>query len=189
MKRQKILNFHVFLREIGNTNKAMLPWLFAQKGKYNKMCCPLEPIRPSPTQVCTVYVYRIPPFVISILCSYAVLCLCACELAPPTALVTTSPTLGATCRRSTGTSASSSSQWEPTARIRPSASAWASTKAARAPWSARRRRATCRPRPNGWSQSSRSSSGTHESVKNVPELLYWYISTNENIMKEFNIFC
>uniref|UniRef100_A0A8C4I0G0 tRNA (uracil(54)-C(5))-methyltransferase n=1 Tax=Dicentrarchus labrax TaxID=13489 RepID=A0A8C4I0G0_DICLA len=37
-------------REIGSTNKAMLPWLFAQKGKYNKMCCPLETIRPSPTQ-------------------------------------------------------------------------------------------------------------------------------------------
>lgn len=36
--------------EIGGTNKAMLPWLFAQKGKYNKMCCPLEDIRPSPTQ-------------------------------------------------------------------------------------------------------------------------------------------
>lgn len=39
-------------REIGSTNKAMLPWLFAQKGKHNKMCCPLEAIRPSPTQVC-----------------------------------------------------------------------------------------------------------------------------------------
>ncbi|XP_053181004.1 tRNA (uracil-5-)-methyltransferase homolog A [Scomber japonicus] len=37
-------------KEIGGTNKAMLPWLFAQKGKYNKMCCPLEAIRPSPTQ-------------------------------------------------------------------------------------------------------------------------------------------
>ncbi|XP_070760377.1 tRNA (uracil-5-)-methyltransferase homolog A [Enoplosus armatus] len=37
-------------KEIGGTNKAMLPWLFAQKGKYNKMCCPLETIRPSPTQ-------------------------------------------------------------------------------------------------------------------------------------------
>lgn len=37
-------------KEIGNTNRAMLPWLFAQKGKYNKMCCPLEDIRPSPTQ-------------------------------------------------------------------------------------------------------------------------------------------
>uniref|UniRef100_A0A8D0CZ11 tRNA (uracil(54)-C(5))-methyltransferase n=1 Tax=Sander lucioperca TaxID=283035 RepID=A0A8D0CZ11_SANLU len=37
-------------KEIGSTNKAMLPWLFAQKGKYNKMCCSLEAIRPSPTQ-------------------------------------------------------------------------------------------------------------------------------------------
>ncbi|XP_068166706.1 tRNA (uracil-5-)-methyltransferase homolog A [Antennarius striatus] len=37
-------------KEIGSTNKAMLPWLFAQKGKYNKMCCPLEDIRPSPAQ-------------------------------------------------------------------------------------------------------------------------------------------
>ncbi|XP_035021590.1 tRNA (uracil-5-)-methyltransferase homolog A [Hippoglossus stenolepis] len=37
-------------KEIGSTNKAMLPWLFAQKGKYNKMCCPLEAIQPSPTQ-------------------------------------------------------------------------------------------------------------------------------------------
>ncbi|XP_053276283.1 tRNA (uracil-5-)-methyltransferase homolog A [Pleuronectes platessa] len=37
-------------KEIGSTNKAMLPWLFAQKGKYNKMCCPLGAIQPSPTQ-------------------------------------------------------------------------------------------------------------------------------------------
>lgn len=37
-------------KEIGSTNKAMAPWLFAQKGKYNNMCCPLEAIRPSPTQ-------------------------------------------------------------------------------------------------------------------------------------------
>ncbi|CAL8248827.1 unnamed protein product [Merluccius merluccius] len=37
-------------KEIGNTNKAMAPWLFAQKGKYNKMCCPLEDIQPSPSQ-------------------------------------------------------------------------------------------------------------------------------------------
>lgn len=37
-------------REIGNNNKAMLPWLFVQKEKNNKMCCPLEPIRPSPVQ-------------------------------------------------------------------------------------------------------------------------------------------
>ncbi|XP_037337242.2 tRNA (uracil-5-)-methyltransferase homolog A [Pungitius pungitius] len=37
-------------KEIGSTNKAMLPWLFAQKGKYNRMCCSLTAIRPSPTQ-------------------------------------------------------------------------------------------------------------------------------------------
>lgn len=37
-------------KEIGSTNKALLPWLFAQKGKYNKMCCPLEDIRPSPAR-------------------------------------------------------------------------------------------------------------------------------------------
>ncbi|XP_034026985.1 tRNA (uracil-5-)-methyltransferase homolog A [Thalassophryne amazonica] len=37
-------------KEIGSTNKAMLPWLFAQKGKYNKMCCQLEEIRPSPSE-------------------------------------------------------------------------------------------------------------------------------------------
>lgn len=37
-------------REIGNNNKAMLPWLFVQKEKYNKLCCPLEAIRPSPVQ-------------------------------------------------------------------------------------------------------------------------------------------
>ncbi|XP_023668143.1 tRNA (uracil-5-)-methyltransferase homolog A [Paramormyrops kingsleyae] len=37
-------------REISNSNKAMLPWLFVQKQKYNNMCCPLEGIRPSPVQ-------------------------------------------------------------------------------------------------------------------------------------------
>uniref|UniRef100_A0A672ITF7 tRNA (uracil(54)-C(5))-methyltransferase n=1 Tax=Salarias fasciatus TaxID=181472 RepID=A0A672ITF7_SALFA len=37
-------------KEIGSTNKAMVPWLFAQKGKYNNLCCPLEKIRPSPLQ-------------------------------------------------------------------------------------------------------------------------------------------
>uniref|UniRef100_A0A3P8VUP5 tRNA (uracil(54)-C(5))-methyltransferase n=1 Tax=Cynoglossus semilaevis TaxID=244447 RepID=A0A3P8VUP5_CYNSE len=37
-------------KEIGSTNKILLPWLFAQKGKYNNMCCPLEAIQPSPTQ-------------------------------------------------------------------------------------------------------------------------------------------
>ncbi|KAJ8005804.1 hypothetical protein DPEC_G00121680 [Dallia pectoralis] len=37
-------------REIGNTNKAMLPWLFVQKEKYDRKCCPLDDIRPSPSQ-------------------------------------------------------------------------------------------------------------------------------------------
>ncbi|KAG7266228.1 hypothetical protein CRUP_014344 [Coryphaenoides rupestris] len=37
-------------KEIGSTNKAMVPWIFAQKGKYNNMCCPLEDIQPSPSQ-------------------------------------------------------------------------------------------------------------------------------------------
>ncbi|XP_019740763.1 tRNA (uracil-5-)-methyltransferase homolog A [Hippocampus comes] len=37
-------------KEIASTNKAMLPLLFDVKGKHNKMCCPLEAIRPSPTQ-------------------------------------------------------------------------------------------------------------------------------------------
>lgn len=45
---QEIL--HRLTREIGNTNKAMLPWLFAQKEKNKGVCCPLEPIRPSPVQ-------------------------------------------------------------------------------------------------------------------------------------------
>ncbi|XP_027024846.1 tRNA (uracil-5-)-methyltransferase homolog A [Tachysurus fulvidraco] len=37
-------------REIGNSNKAMLPWLFVQKEKNKGLCCPLEPIKPSPVQ-------------------------------------------------------------------------------------------------------------------------------------------
>ncbi|XP_077317834.1 tRNA (uracil-5-)-methyltransferase homolog A isoform X3 [Lithobates pipiens] len=37
-------------KEIGNTNKALLPWLFVQKQKYNKVCCPLEGVKPSPAQ-------------------------------------------------------------------------------------------------------------------------------------------
>ncbi|XP_066509668.1 tRNA (uracil-5-)-methyltransferase homolog A-like [Hoplias malabaricus] len=41
---------HRLTREIGNNNKAMLPWLFVQKNKYKNMCCPLEAIRPSPLQ-------------------------------------------------------------------------------------------------------------------------------------------
>ncbi|XP_034154972.2 tRNA (uracil-5-)-methyltransferase homolog A [Pangasianodon hypophthalmus] len=41
---------HTLTREIGNSNKAMLPWLFMQKEKNNGVCCPLESIRPSPVQ-------------------------------------------------------------------------------------------------------------------------------------------
>ncbi|XP_072271790.1 tRNA (uracil-5-)-methyltransferase homolog A [Pyxicephalus adspersus] len=37
-------------KEIGNTNKALLPWLFVQKQKFNKVCCPLEGVKPSPAQ-------------------------------------------------------------------------------------------------------------------------------------------
>lgn len=37
-------------REIGGTNRALLPWLLAQRHRYNKACCPLEGVRPSPQQ-------------------------------------------------------------------------------------------------------------------------------------------
>ncbi|XP_039360786.1 tRNA (uracil-5-)-methyltransferase homolog A isoform X5 [Mauremys reevesii] len=37
-------------KEIGNNNKALLPWLFVQKQKYNKICCPLEGVKASPLQ-------------------------------------------------------------------------------------------------------------------------------------------
>lgn len=156
----------LFLREIGNTNKAMLPWLFAQKGKYNKMCCPLEPIRPSPTQVCWIF-----PFISLMRYAYAVLCSFVharigvqSHHNPPFAPLSSS--LG---RRSTGTSVSSSSRRERTARIRPSVSAWGSTKAAPAPSSGRPSRATSPPRPKGWSASSRSSSGTLGNGNTVTE--------------------
>ncbi|KAM6930593.1 tRNA (uracil-5-)-methyltransferase homolog A [Xenentodon cancila] len=50
MKEQEVVEvLQRLAKEIGNTNKSMLPWLFAQKGKYNKMCCPLEAVQPSPT--------------------------------------------------------------------------------------------------------------------------------------------
>ena len=38
-------------REIGSTNRALLPWLLSQRHKHNKACCPLEGVRPSPQQV------------------------------------------------------------------------------------------------------------------------------------------
>ncbi|XP_012631998.1 tRNA (uracil-5-)-methyltransferase homolog A isoform X1 [Microcebus murinus] len=37
-------------KEIGNTNRALLPWLLAQRHKHNKACCPLEGVQPSPQQ-------------------------------------------------------------------------------------------------------------------------------------------
>ncbi|NWS69681.1 TRM2A methyltransferase, partial [Crotophaga sulcirostris] len=37
-------------KEIGNTNRALLPWLFMQKQKYNKLCCPVEGVKASPLQ-------------------------------------------------------------------------------------------------------------------------------------------
>ncbi|XP_074868508.1 tRNA (uracil-5-)-methyltransferase homolog A isoform X2 [Carettochelys insculpta] len=37
-------------KEIGNNNRALLPWLFVQKQKYNKICCPLEGVKASPLQ-------------------------------------------------------------------------------------------------------------------------------------------
>ncbi|XP_068013426.1 tRNA (uracil-5-)-methyltransferase homolog A [Melanerpes formicivorus] len=37
-------------KEIGNNNRALLPWLFLQKQKYNKLCCPIEGVKASPLQ-------------------------------------------------------------------------------------------------------------------------------------------
>ncbi|XP_054974680.1 tRNA (uracil-5-)-methyltransferase homolog A isoform X2 [Sorex araneus] len=37
-------------KEIGSTNRALLPWLLSQRHKYNKACCPLEGVKPSPQQ-------------------------------------------------------------------------------------------------------------------------------------------
>ncbi|KAM9624595.1 tRNA (uracil-5-)-methyltransferase homolog A isoform 2-T2 [Morphnus guianensis] len=37
-------------KEIGNNNRALLPWLFLQKHKYNKLCCPVEGVKASPLQ-------------------------------------------------------------------------------------------------------------------------------------------
>uniref|UniRef100_A0A8C5KF25 tRNA (uracil-5-)-methyltransferase homolog A n=1 Tax=Jaculus jaculus TaxID=51337 RepID=A0A8C5KF25_JACJA len=37
-------------KEIGTTNRILLPWLLTQRHKHNKACCPLEGVRPSPQQ-------------------------------------------------------------------------------------------------------------------------------------------
>lgn len=139
-------------REIGSTNKAMAPWLFAQKGKYNNMCCPLGAIRPSPTQV---------PSALS-------LCLCSSGTNRHTEQsfkslrcfhVFKSDCVPDHGRQNTETSVSSSSRWVQTARIKPSVSAWGNTKAAPVLWWGRLTPATYRPRPRRWSASFRSSSG------------------------------
>ncbi|KAM6964836.1 tRNA (uracil-5-)-methyltransferase homolog A [Aplochiton taeniatus] len=49
-KQQEVVGvLQKLAREIGDTNKAMLPWLFVQKEKFDRMCCPLEDIKPSPS--------------------------------------------------------------------------------------------------------------------------------------------
>lgn len=53
-------------------------------------------------------------------------------------------------RRSTETSASSSSLWEQTVRIRPSVSAWGNIKVALALWWGQPRRAMSQLRPREW---------------------------------------
>ncbi|CAO2631136.1 tRNA (uracil-5-)-methyltransferase homolog A [Lemmus lemmus] len=37
-------------KEIGSTNRALLPWLLTQRQQHNKACCPLEGVKPSPQQ-------------------------------------------------------------------------------------------------------------------------------------------
>ncbi|XP_070807686.1 tRNA (uracil-5-)-methyltransferase homolog A [Pituophis catenifer annectens] len=37
-------------RDMGNNNRALLPWLFLQKEKHDGLCCPLEGVKPSPLQ-------------------------------------------------------------------------------------------------------------------------------------------
>lgn len=46
-------------REIGSTNRALLPWLLSQRHKHNKACCPFEGVRPSPQQVRPTNLYPV----------------------------------------------------------------------------------------------------------------------------------
>lgn len=145
-----LTEYSTFVREIGNTNKAMLPWLFAQKGKYNKMCCPLEPIRPSPAQVYlrkntlisdTFLPKKSPLFMHSTLTNNGnSLCLFH-------------------GRQHTGTSVNFSSPWVQMVKIRPSGSVWENTKVDPALLLGPMTRATSQWRPKGWCASFRSSSG------------------------------
>ncbi|XP_047416147.1 tRNA (uracil-5-)-methyltransferase homolog A isoform X2 [Sciurus carolinensis] len=47
---QRLAKSTSFCREIGSTNRTLLPWLLTQRHKHNKACCPLEGVRPSPQQ-------------------------------------------------------------------------------------------------------------------------------------------
>lgn len=132
----------------------MLPWLFAQKGKYNKMCCPLEPIRPSPAQVNLPKCVKITKF--QTLFSLKPDC-CWGTVWP--SVMKLLPLCLCRGRQSTETSVNSSFPRAPMVKKRPSASAWGSTKVDRARWWGPRTRATSQPRPSGWCASSRSSSG------------------------------
>ncbi|KAJ7309693.1 hypothetical protein JRQ81_007753 [Phrynocephalus forsythii] len=40
----------ILTREIGNNNRALLPWLFVQKEKYDGLCSPLDGVKASPIQ-------------------------------------------------------------------------------------------------------------------------------------------
>ncbi|NP_001279446.1 tRNA (uracil-5-)-methyltransferase homolog A [Callorhinchus milii] len=50
-KEQNVLQvLGVLTREIGNNNKALLPWVSEQKKKHGDTCCPLQGVKPSPLQ-------------------------------------------------------------------------------------------------------------------------------------------
>lgn len=154
----------------------MLPWLFVQKGKYNKMCCPLEAIRPSPAQV---NLHKCVKAFIS-----------DTFLHRNSLLFMSSVWIGEKSvpsgRQSTETSVNSSFPRARMAKTRPSVSAWENTKVAPAQLWVPQRRAMCRPRPKGWSANFRSSSGTRLSKTGTslsPRALpgeWAFISVNES---------
>lgn len=50
-KEQEVLQvLQKLTKEIGSNNRAILPWIFVQKQKYNNSCCQLEGLTPSPSQ-------------------------------------------------------------------------------------------------------------------------------------------
>lgn len=147
------------------------------------MCCPLEAIQPSPTQVylhvgsnhyfhLTIFIFVIRTFKdwkrafeknvwIVLLYFLFIFLYLYCN------------------RQSTETSASSSSRWVQTGRIRPSVSAWANTKVARVLWWGHRRRAMSLLKPREWWASFRSSSGT--STWNTFEILKTSLHAHFNL--------